>query len=116
MVNVRGIPLRLIDTAGVRESSDEIEITGIEMTHAQVSRADLVLEVIDLSKPRCDSSFSRPEGAKWLVIYNKSDKEDASWAGQEGLRISCETGEGFKDLEEEIARILALDEAHWVVH
>ena len=116
VVNVRGIPLRLIDTAGVRESSDEIEITGIEMTHAQVSRADLVLEVIDLSKPRCDSSFSRPEGAKWLVIYNKSDKEDASWAGQEGLRISCETGEGFKDLEEEIARILALDEAHWGVH
>jgi tRNA modification GTPase len=116
VVNMRGIPLRLVDTAGVRDSSDEIEITGIKMTHAQVSRADLVLEVVDLAKPRCDSSFSRPEGAKWLVIYNKSDEEDSSWVGQEGLRISWETGEGVKDLEEEIARILSLDEDHWGVH
>lgn len=116
VVNLRGIPLRLVDTAGVRESSDEIEMTGIEMTHAQVSRADLVLEVRDLSQPFTEISQEEGEGAKRLLIFNKSDEEDSSWSGVEGLRISCESGEGFEALEEEIARLLSLDEAHWGVH
>ncbi|MGJ8697031.1 MAG: tRNA uridine-5-carboxymethylaminomethyl(34) synthesis GTPase MnmE [Verrucomicrobiaceae bacterium] len=116
VVNVRGIPLRLVDTAGVRESSDEIEKTGIEMTHAQVSRADLILEVVDLSRPPEAGSLEVPEGVKHLTIYNKSDEEDAGWQGIEGVRISCETGEGFSDLEEEIARLLCLDETQWGDH
>ncbi|MDB4505315.1 tRNA uridine-5-carboxymethylaminomethyl(34) synthesis GTPase MnmE [bacterium] len=116
VVNLRGIPLRLVDTAGVRESTDEIEMTGIEMTHAQVSRADLVLEILDLSRP---FSGTLPETAgevKRLLIFNKSDEEDPSWSGVEGLRISCESGEGFDRLEEEVARLLSLDEASWGAH
>jgi len=116
VVNVEGIPLRLVDTAGVRESTDEIERTGIEMTHAQVSRADLVLEILDLSRP-FDGELAGGTGeAKRLLIFNKSDQEDPSWSGVEGLRISCESGEGFANLEEEIARLLALDESSWGTH
>ena len=116
VVNLRGIPLRLIDTAGVRDSEDEIEREGIAMTHGQIERADLVLEVRDLSAPHHEDAPEIPEGLRRLVICNKCDREDASWEGVEGVRISCETGAGFEDLEEAIAGILALDEAHWGDH
>jgi len=52
VINLRGLPLRLIDTAGVRESDDEIERAGMDRTRQQVERADLVLHVVDASQPR----------------------------------------------------------------
>lgn len=116
VVNVRGIPLRLIDTAGVRESTDEIEQTGIAMTHTQVAKADLVLELVDLSLPPLEQGLEIPEGVKHLRIYNKVDEELPSWKKREGLKISCETGSGFEELEEELAKILSLDESQWGVH
>ncbi|MFT7173553.1 MAG: tRNA modification GTPase [Paracoccaceae bacterium] len=116
VVNLRGIPLRLIDTAGVRESDDEIEKEGIAMTHGQVAKADLVLEVRDLSEAFEPSTLSLPEGTKRLVIFNKSDLIHDSWRDQEGLKISCETGAGFPEMEEAIAQLLSLDEAHWGDH
>ena len=117
VVNLRGIPLRLIDTAGVRESSDEIEQEGIAMTHGQLARADLVLVIWDLSESFVDSAeVSIPDGARRLDILNKSDLEDVSWAGVKGLRISCESGSGFEDLESAISKLLSLDEAQWGDH
>lgn len=116
VVNLRGIPLRLIDTAGVRDSDDEIEREGIEMTHGQVARADLLLEVFDLSGPLVPSALEVPEGAKHLRILNKLDEAAGEWEGAEGIRISCETGEGFSDLEAALAALLSLDEASWGVH
>ncbi|MDB4500785.1 tRNA uridine-5-carboxymethylaminomethyl(34) synthesis GTPase MnmE [Akkermansiaceae bacterium] len=116
VVNVRGIPLRLIDTAGVRESSDEIEQTGIAMTHSQVAKADLILELQDLSMPAPSEALEIPEGVKHLQILNKSDQELDDWSGVGGLRISCETGKGFEQLEEELAKILSLDDTQWGVH
>ena len=116
VVNLRGIPLRLIDTAGVRESDDEIEQEGIAMTHGQLERADLVLEVKDLSSSPEGESGKVPDKMRRLVILNKCDREVGCWVGVDGVRISCETGEGFGELEEAIAGILALDEAHWGDH
>lgn len=116
VVNLRGIPLRLIDTAGVRDSDDEIEREGIAMTRGQVDRADLVLEVRDLSEIREEETLELPEGVRSLTIFNKCDREDASWSDVEGVRISCESGEGFQKLEEAIAEKLALDESHWGDH
>ena len=117
VVNLQGIPLRLIDTAGVRESSDEIEQEGIAMTHGQVARADLVLVIRDLSESLVESAeVDIPDGARRLDILNKSDLEDASWAEVKGLRISCESGDGFEDLEIAIAELLSFDEAHWGDH
>ena len=116
VVNLRGIPLRLIDTAGVRESDDDIEREGMAMTRGQVDRADLVLEVRDLSRPPEEGDPEVPDGVRRLLVLNKCDREDAAWAGSEGVRISCQSGEGFEDLEEAIAEKLALDESHWGDH
>lgn len=116
VVNLRGIPMRLIDTAGVRDSDDEIELEGIEMTHGQVAKADLVLEVFDLSEGIVESTLVLPEGVKHLKILNKRDEETGEWEGRDGVRISCETGEGFEGLEDALTELLSFDEASWGVH
>ena len=116
VVNLRGIPLRLIDTAGIRDSEDEIELEGIELTRSQVARADLIIEVFDVSRPVVESVLEVPEGTKYLRVLNKLDQTVDDWAGVEGVRISCETGEGFSELEGALASLLSLDDASWGVH
>jgi tRNA modification GTPase len=97
VINLRGLPLRLIDTAGVRESDDEIERAGMERTRQQVERADLVLHVVDASERRVEVKSPA------LLILNKTDLgENPSWHGVEGVRLSCLQGEGVEDLAEAI--------------
>lgn len=93
VINLRGIPLRLIDTAGVRESDDEIEQAGMERTRQQVERADLVLRVVE-GIADCGLRIA-DLGNRELLVLNKTDLgEHESWRGVEAVRISCLTGEG----------------------
>ncbi len=103
-INLRGLPIRLIDTAGIRESADELEQAGIERTRRQLERADLVLHVVDASTAALEFPSPIASGtAKVLLILNKTDLgEHPSWASAEGVRISCQTNAGIPDLEEAI--------------
>lgn len=115
VINLRGIPLRLIDTAGIRDSADEIEQAGMERTRRQVERADLVLQVRDASAGISDAGFPISEGkTPALLVLNKSDLgEHDLWRGVEGVRISCLTNAGVADLEEAIvARVAGGQTAH----
>lgn len=120
-IALRGLPLRLVDTAGVRESEDEIERAGIERTRQQVGRADLVLHVVDASEGICDFRFRISDlgNASVLLVLNKSDlPEHPSWSGVEGVRLSCRTGAGAEALADAIfARVTAGHAAHrdWTV-
>jgi tRNA modification GTPase len=114
IINLRGIPLRLVDTAGVRESDDEIERAGIQRTRQQLERADLVLHVADATLPRDESvsasvppprSMGVPSApdpshtSPTLLILNKTDlPEHPTWNSVEAIRLSCATGEGFDAL------------------
>ena len=101
VVNLRGIPVRLVDTAGVRDSECAIEREGIARTLQHLERADLVLHVVDASQPRIEAV----EPA-YLLILNKTDLgEHPSWIGQVGVRISClevENTPGIEPLAEAI--------------
>ena len=101
VIDLRGIPLRLTDTAGIRDSADAIEREGIARTLRLVESADLVLHLEDGSEPASLEKVAA--GAKELLVLNKSDlPEHADWQGVEAVRISCLHGGGLPELEEAI--------------
>lgn len=106
-INLDGIPLRLIDTAGVRKAGDEIEAQGIQRTVRQIANADLLLEVVDASQPRSTEDSLSTSDAHRVLILNKTDLgEHASWQGVEAVRLSCRSREGFGELSDAIRRVL----------
>ena len=102
-IQMAGLALRLIDTAGMRESSDVIEQAGITRTNRALETADLVLEVADASIPRVKDHTAPALTAPRLLILNKCDlRIHPDWKDVPGIRFSCATGEGRKELEEAI--------------
>ena len=102
-IQMAGLALRLIDTAGMRESSDVIEQAGITRTNRALETADLVLEVADASMPRVKDHTAPALTAPRLLILNKCDLGvHPDWKAVPGIRFSCATGEGRKELEEAI--------------
>jgi len=110
-INVRGIPVRLMDTAGMRESADELEQAGMERTRQAMERADLVLHVVDASGDATNEDPSRTTTAgtvltdcrHHIVVLNKCDLGiHSSWAPHGGVAVSALTGEGFEKLSDAI--------------
>lgn len=102
-LRLRGLCLRLIDTAGLHESSDALECAGMERSRRAGAAADLIIEVADISRPR--APLHLPEnGAKRITVLNKCDlPPHADWAGNtEAVRLSCLSGAGREDLERAI--------------
>ncbi len=117
VINLSGIPLRLVDTAGVRESDDAIETQGIQRTVRQIEDADLLLEIADASQPRPLRAVYPSHHATHLLVLNKSDLgEHPSWNDAEATRISCASGEGFETLSEKIRSALHFTEADFGEH
>jgi tRNA modification GTPase len=104
VVNVRGIPVRLVDTAGVRASVDVLENAGIERTRRAVSGAGLILHIVDASQARAGGAELPPDAVRTIFVLNKCDLGvDPAWErGTGGIRISCKTGEGFDALTQAI--------------
>lgn len=90
-INLKGIPLRLIDTAGIREGAGEIEREGIERTRIQIAGAELILHVVDASESRAEvEEISAAGGTRLVRVLNKADlPRHVDWSGTEGYPISC---------------------------
>ncbi|MGA3171465.1 MAG: tRNA uridine-5-carboxymethylaminomethyl(34) synthesis GTPase MnmE [Chthoniobacteraceae bacterium] len=103
VVNLRGIPVRLIDTAGLRPSEDVLENAGIERTRQVLERAGLALQVIDGSVGPSTTLAEAP-AAPTILVLNKCDLGvHAAWQDRAGaVRLSCKTGEGFDALTQAI--------------
>jgi tRNA modification GTPase len=112
VADIGGIPVRLCDTAGIRDTAERVESMGIERSYQAMSDADLTLVVIDASRPaegadRALAERARSQG-RWLLAGNKAD------LGAEGLRewpdalgVSALTGEGIPRLREAILEAVA---------
>jgi tRNA modification GTPase len=77
-VNVRGIPLRLVDTAGIRETEDIVERIGVERSRQALKEADLILFVLNNNEELTEEDFTLFEaiqGLEYIVIINKTDLE-----------------------------------------
>ncbi len=95
---IRGIPVRLYDTAGLRVSGDEIESEGIRRSERLMEEADLVLFLVDPTDP----VLPEKKTDNMILIYSKSDLGKSG-----GLSISSETGEGIDELFDEIEHFLS---------
>jgi tRNA modification GTPase len=101
VINIRGIPVRLIDTAGARESFDLVESEGIRRTQHQVEQADLVIQVVDGSRP--PENLQGFDDRKSLLLLNKCDLGvHPEWREFEGVRFSCIERLGLEDLNQSI--------------
>ena len=101
-VNLRGVPVRLLDTAGLRASTSDIEREGIARTERSLQKADLRLHIVDRTTAPPEQFAQTVDGNEILVL-NKSDlAEHPEWKNNNALRISCVTGDGLADLENEI--------------
>ena len=113
-VNVRGVPLQLIDTAGIRETDDIVEKIGVERSRKALNEADFVLLLLNQSETLQEEDIRLLEttkGMKRIILFNKTDlpsklsKEDiAPYAqAEEIVTTSMLNKEGIDQLEEKIA-------------
>jgi tRNA modification GTPase len=114
-VNIKGITLRLLDTAGIREASDVIEQIGVERAKEQVRDADLVLYVVDGSVALDDNDYEIMElirDRRSIVILNKNDlcsvvteEQLHERTGAAVISMSAKQREGLEMLEDRIEKI-----------
>jgi tRNA modification GTPase len=114
-IQIEGIPIHVIDTAGLRETQDEVERIGIERTWGEIGRADVVLHLLDAREKLTtdDAAISArfPAGVTVVRVLNKADlagvEASASIAGDEirEVRLSAKTGDGIALLRDELLKI-----------
>ena len=108
--NVRGLPVVFIDTAGLREARDEIEIEGIRRSRQSLAQAELILHVLDANQPLTaedENYFSEFAGKKQLLVRNKMDlpvrcELPSGTAPAPVVDVSCVSGQGVESLKDAI--------------
>lgn len=116
--NIGGVPLKVIDTAGIRNADDLVEQMGIEKAKTYIERADLILALFDLSSGGFSSEDEEIirliQNRKAIVLLNKSDLEKKIEPGfirerleeHTVIEISTVSGKGMKDLEKTIVNLV----------
>ena len=108
-VEIEGIPVTLVDTAGLRDAADAAEAEGVRRARRSVGAAELLIVVLDGSEPLREADASvlhETKERRRVVAVNKSDRPEV-WNGHAvpaHVRVSAKTGEGFADLRRAIAR------------
>ena len=111
-ITLHGITLKIVDTAGIRETEDIVEKIGVDRAREMAQKADLILYVVDSSVP-LDSNdeeiMSMLNGKKAIILYNKTDLKAAieidrlrEKAGHPVIPISAKEETGITELEEKI--------------
>lgn len=115
--SINGIPVRLFDTAGLRETTDVVEAQGVKITKNLTQDADVVLYLVDSQKGMNDEDkeFINKCTEPLILVYTKMDKEQGSSALEGAksneqnhpvVKVSSKTGQGLKDLFDQVTKIL----------
>lgn len=115
-VNVQGVPLKLVDTAGIHETEDKVEKIGVDRSRKALQQADLVILVLDSSVPLRDEDrqlLDQTANMQRIVVLNKTDlptkinlNELQKYASEaEIIKSSAVAPLGTKDLEDRIAKL-----------
>ena len=116
-VALGGIPVKLVDTAGIRRALDEAESIGIRKSMEALADADIVLFVLDASEPLGDEDrelLMHVEGRTAIAVHNKADLDGSELSNFNSrlpvIRTSAVTGLGIPELRSEILRHIAGDD------
>ena len=107
-VALGGIPVKLIDTAGIRQAHDEAESIGIRKSYEALSEADMVLVVLDCTQPLSSEDtelLGACRGRRALAVANKVDLDGARPLGVDDYKVFCTSalkGNGIEQLRQEI--------------
>ncbi|WP_297429620.1 tRNA uridine-5-carboxymethylaminomethyl(34) synthesis GTPase MnmE [Clostridium sp.] len=112
-INVDGIPIRIIDTAGIRETEDIVEKIGVEKSKEKIEEADLIILMLDASREISEDDqliIDKIKHKKYITLLNKVDldikisRDIIDKLGNK-IGISAKTGEGIDDLKREIKNL-----------
>lgn len=120
-INLNGIPLALIDTAGIRETDDTVEKIGVERSRKSIKEADFVIVMIDASTFFDDDDIEilrATKDKKRVILINKTDLGQSKYVeaikakalGSRVIEVSAKTGAGLDLLADEIKKIYNLGE------
>lgn len=116
-IQIEGIPLHIIDTAGLRDTEDRVERIGIERTWREIARADVILHLVEAGVTADGDLDARlPQGVERIVVANKIDLAGlppgrVEAGGRVRLQVSARSGEGVELVRQELLRI-----AGWHAH
>ena len=120
-VNIEGIPLKLIDTAGIRDAKDEVEKIGIAKSKEIAENADLIIAIFDSSKELVEDDIEILDiikGKKSIIVFNKSDLNSVLDENDDRfkqitpniIKISALNGEGLEKLYQKVTEMFSLNE------
>ncbi|HHY85672.1 MAG TPA: tRNA uridine-5-carboxymethylaminomethyl(34) synthesis GTPase MnmE [Verrucomicrobia bacterium] len=111
--NVRGLPIVFVDTAGLREAGDQIELEGMRRSRESLERAELILHVLDRSEPLTEADtrhLGELAGRKRIIVRNKADLparlEASLLPDAPVVDVSCLTGDGIETLKDRIRELV----------
>lgn len=120
-ISVRGIPINIIDTAGIRNADNKVEKIGIERSKKSAKEADLIIAIFDASKPLTqedDEIIKILKNKKNIIVFNKVDIENnqvkkelkKKLLGKQAIEISAKNKQGIEEIYNKIEQLFQLDE------
>ena len=119
-ISINGIPLKIIDTAGIREASDEVEKIGVEKAKKIAKESDLIIGIFDISRKMNKEDYEILDILKnknSIIVLNKidldknnADLEKIKEVGKPVVQISTKTREGIDNLYKEIENLIETKE------
>jgi tRNA modification GTPase len=118
VASIDGIPVKFVDTAGIRAGKDIVETLGIERSYQAMADADVTLVIFDLSADVTDEDVALLDRAKrqgrYVLAGNKSDLPRLAQMPDDFVAVSALTGEGIADLRHRIAPAVAREESGFI--
>jgi len=105
-IQLDGLPVQIIDTAGLRESDDPIEQEGVKRAKEMISKADRVLYIKDITDTEDDIHDELLNHPRVTIIYNKIDLSAKKPVGEDVIYISAKTGEGLDNLKNYLKNLM----------
>jgi tRNA modification GTPase len=107
-MELNGVPIRLLDTAGIREHAEQVEQEGIVRAQSAIEMADAIIHVYDGTELSAEQKFER-DNKNEIIVINKSDLLTSDFEKAETtILISAKTGQGLDSLRNEIQQLLQI--------